>query len=331
MKDTAKHTNHPPSRDSATKTVAAAQAGLRTLTELFKGPLGDSFEAACNLITGIDGRVIVTGVGKSGHIGRKIAATLASTGTSAFFVHPSEANHGDLGMIASNDVILAVSWSGETVELKGIITYATRFSIPLIAITSNTDSTLGKVAAVCLELPKVEEACPNGLAPTTSTIMQLALGDSLAVALLKASGFSADEFGILHPGGSLGSGLTRISEIMHTGGEIPLVKENTSMPEAVMHLSEKRFGCVGIINEDGRLTGIFTDGDLARNLDKNLQELKVDDLMTRTPKTIKPDSLATTAMSMLNKHNISALIVTDGSRRPKGIIHLHDLLRIGVT
>lgn len=316
---------------SALRTITFERQGLEAVHDALSNGMGEAFEAACNIMRDIGGRVIVTGVGKSGHIGTKIAATLASTGTPAFFVHPSEANHGDLGMIARDDAIIALSWSGETAELKGVIAYSSRFSIPLIAITRNKNSALGKEATVCLELPTVEEACPNGLAPTTSTTMQMAIGDALAVALLESRGFSADDFGIYHPGGALGSKLTSVSEVMHTGDAIPLVAENTSMTEAVMTLSNKRFGCVGITDINGKLIGILTDGDLARNLDRDLQSLSVNDLMTRYPKTIKGSALVTSAMATLNSFNISALIVTDADNKPEGIIHLHDLLRIGVA
>jgi len=316
---------------SALRTLDFERKGLEALSEALSNGMGEPFEKACEIMRDIGGRVIVTGVGKSGHIGTKIAATLASTGTPAFFVHPAEANHGDLGMIARDDAIIALSWSGETAELKGVIAYSSRFSIPMIAITKNPGSALGKEAAVCLALPDVGEACPNGLAPTTSTTMQMALGDALAVALLESRGFSADDFGIYHPGGSLGSKLMHVREVMHTGDAIPLVDEHTPMPEAVMVLSEKRFGCVGVIDEKKTLVGILTDGDLARNLDKNLQDLSVNDLMTRDPKTIRGDALVTSAMATLNSFNISALIVTGPDGMPEGIIHLHDLLRIGVV
>lgn len=316
---------------SALRTIKTEVEGLSTLAREMDGKLGDSFSQACSIISNISGRVIVAGVGKSGHIGSKVAATLASTGTPAFFVHPAEANHGDLGMIARDDAVIALSWSGETAELKGILNYVARFSIPLIAVTRNRSSTLGREATICLELPLVDEACPNGLAPTTSTMMQMAIGDALAVALLEARGFSAEEFGVFHPGGSLGSSLTRVGDIMHQGDAIPLVKRNTTMPEAIMELSNKRFGCVGIVDDDNKTVGILTDGDLARNLDQNLQNLRVDDLMTSNPKTISTDALANAAMAMLNEFNISALLVTDGDNHPVGIVHMHDLLRIGVA
>ena len=317
--------------ESALRTIEFERQGLEAVSTALTNGMGDPFDEACQIIREIGGRVIVTGVGKSGHIGTKIAATLASTGTPAFFVHSSEANHGDLGMIARDDAVLALSWSGETSELKGVIAYSSRFSIPLIALTKNKNSALGKQATVCIELPSVEEACPNGLAPTTSTTIQMAIGDALAVALLESRGFSADDFGIYHPGGSLGSKLTSVREVMHTGDAIPLVAENTAMSDAVMVLSQKRFGCVGVCDAPGTLVGILTDGDLARNLDKNLQSLSVNDLMTRAPKTINGSALVTSALAMLDEFNISALIVTDADNKPEGIIHLHDLLRIGAA
>ena len=319
-----------PNIVSAIRTITTEKTGLETLARAFEGPLAEAFDDAVHTIKNITGRLIVTGMGKSGHIGSKIAATFASTGTPAFFVHPAEANHGDLGMIARDDAILAVSWSGESDELKGIIAYAKRFSIPLIAISSKADSALGKAATVNLCLPKEKEACPNGLAPTTSTIMQLATGDALAVALLESRGFSAEDFGVFHPGGSLGASLVHVSEIMHTGNEIPLVAGDTLMPHAIQELSRKRFGCVGIVSEDGQLVGIFTDGDLARNLDKDLRTLTVSELMTRNPKTVEPDILANSAMAMMDEFNISALIVVSEDK-PVGILHIHDLLRIGVA
>ncbi len=318
------------SRESALRTVKTEAAGLVRLGEALQEGIGEAFEEACSIIQGINGRVIVAGVGKSGHIGSKIAATLASTGTPAFFVHPSEANHGDLGMIARDDAIIALSWSGETAELKGIISYATRFSIPVIAITRNCDSTLGKMAAVCLELPKVEEACPNGLAPTTSTIMQMAMGDSLAVALLEARGFSADDFGIYHPGGTLGANLTRVREIMHTGGSIPLVAEDASLEETVREMTDKKLGCVGILGTGGTLAGIITDGDLRRHINRNILEMSTTQVMTDNPQTIHPDALATTAVAILNEKSITALFAIEDNK-PVGVVHMHDLLRIGVA
>lgn len=316
---------------SAIRTVETERAGLDALSRALSGSLHDSFCEAVRTIAEIRGRVIVTGIGKSGHIGSKIAATFASTGTPSFFVHPVEANHGDLGMIASDDVILAMSWSGETSELQGIVSYSRRFSIPLIAITSGERSALARESDILLLLPKEQEACPHGLAPTTSTLMQLSLGDALAVALLEARGFTATDFKTFHPGGKLGASLTHVGDIMHSGENMPLVPLGTSMPAAVMLLAQKHYGCVGVINGAGKLVGIVTDGDIARNLTRNLAELDVDDVMTRTPKTVRPTTLATAALGLLNQHNISALIVTDETAQPVGIVHFHDLLRIGVA
>ena len=316
---------------SAIRTVETERAGLVALSTALEGELHDAFCDAVRRIGDIGGRVIVTGIGKSGHIGVKIAATLASTGTPSFFVHPVEANHGDLGMIGRDDVILALSWSGETAELQGIVTYSRRFSIPLIAMTSGERSALARAADTVLLLPKALEACPHGLAPTTSTLMQLALGDAIAVALLEARGFTATDFKTFHPGGKLGASLSHIGDIMHSGENMPLVALGTSMPDAVHMLAQKRYGCVGVVNNDGILVGIVTDGDIARNLTRNLSELDVDDVMTRNPKTVKPSTLATAALGLLNQHNISALIVTDETFRPVGIVHFHDLLRIGVA
>jgi arabinose-5-phosphate isomerase len=286
---------------------------------------------AVELIAGITGRVIVTGVGKSGHIGVKVAATLASTGTPAFFVHAAEANHGDLGMIGKDDIVIALSKGGESAELRSIITYTRRFSIPLIAITCSENSSLSSAADIVLLVPNEEEACPNGLAPTTSTLLQLAMGDALAIALLEARGFTAVDFHVFHPGGKLGASLMHVGDIMHTGDRVPLVAKGTSMPEAITILSRKHFGCVGVLDEEGRLCGIVTEGDMARNLTRNLSELSVDDIMTRTPKTVKKTVLATGALALLNQHHIGALIVVDDDNRPVGLIHFHDLLRIGVA
>lgn len=316
---------------SAIRTIESEKAGLVALELALTNGLSEPFTRAVELIGGIAGRVIVTGVGKSGHIGSKIAASFASTGTPSFFVHPVEASHGDLGMITGDDVVLAISKSGEAAELRGILSYTRRFSIPLIAITAGATSTLARESDLVLLLPDVQEACPHGLAPTTSALLQLAMGDALAVSLLEARGFSASDFRTFHPGGKLGASLTHVKDVMHVGDRIPLVPAGTPMPEAVMTLSRKRFGCVGVIDGDGRLCGIVTEGDMARNLARDLSVLNVDDVMTREPKVIKETALATSAMALLDQHNISALIVTDDGRRPVGIVHFHDLLRIGVA
>ncbi len=322
---------HPQaSIESALRTVATEQAGIEALASALQDGLAEPFARAVEIVSGIKGRVIVTGVGKSGHIGSKIAATLASTGTPAFFVHPVEANHGDLGMIAGDDAIIALSWSGESPELKGIIAYSRRFSIPLIALTSGRTSALARAADVVVLLPRASEACPHGLAPTTSTLLQLVTGDALAIALLEARGFTPEHFRTFHPGGQLGANLTRISEIMRVGEQIPLVHLGTKMPEAVMTLSQKKVGCVCVVDGEGRLVGIVTDGDLARNLHRNLADTTVDEVMTRTPKTVEPQMFAGAAIALLNKHNISALVVAEGDR-PVGVVHFHDLLRIGAA
>ncbi len=315
---------------SAKRTLTTEQAGLVALADALVPPLSDEFVEAVKTIRRINGRVIVTGVGKSGHIGTKIAATFASTGTPSFFVHASEANHGDLGMISRDDAILALSWSGETTELKGVIAYSKRFSIPLIALTSKQDSTLGKEADIVLAVPKHPEACPHNLAPTTSALMQLAMGDALAIALLENRGFTAGDFRTFHPGGQLGASLTYIRDIMHSGDRIPLVASGTQMTEAIIQISEKGFGCVGVVNSDGMLTGIITDGDLRRNLKIDLLGEMVDSVMTANPKTIQPDMLAIGAMEILNNTSITALMVTDNGK-PVGIVHFHDLLKLGVA
>ncbi|HEX2147854.1 MAG TPA: KpsF/GutQ family sugar-phosphate isomerase [Pseudorhizobium sp.] len=316
---------------SALRTIGIEKNGLVALEQALQDALAEPFRRAVELILGLSGRVIVTGVGKSGHIGAKLAASLASTGTPASFVHAAEASHGDLGMISQRDAVIAVSWSGETAELQTIVAYCRRFSIPLIALTAGELSTLARESDVVLLLPKEQEACPHGLAPTTSTLMQLAVGDALAVALLEARGFTALDFRVYHPGGKLGAMLSHIGDIMHTGDSVPLVVRGTPLPEAVMVLSERRFGCVGVLDDDGKLCGIVTDGDLARGLNLNLGAMVVDDIMTPSPKTVGEKTLATKAMAILNEHKISSLIVTDEEKRPVGIVHFHDLLRVGVA
>ena len=316
--------------ESAVRTVVTEQAGMAALASALDDGLAAPFADAVEKIANIAGRVIVTGVGKSGHIAAKIAATLASTGTPAFFVHPSEANHGDLGMIAPDDAIIAMSWSGESAELKGIVGYSRRFSIPLVAITSNPASALARGADVVLCLPRAPEACPHGLAPTTSTLLQLAIGDAIAVALLEGRGFTADHFRTFHPGGQLGANLTQIRDIMHVGDELPVVAAGTPLPEAVLEISRKGFGCVGVLDGAGALAGIITDGDLRRNIGADLLSLRVEAVMTRSPRTVAPDTLAATALQMLNASAITTLMVVE-SGRTVGILHLHDLLRIGVA
>jgi len=292
--------------------------------------LGASFVAAVDTIRQARGRLIVSGMGKSGHIARKIAATLASTGTPAFFVHAADASHGDLGMITSEDVMLVLSWSGETEELRSLIDYSRRFAITLIAVTVSAESTLGKAADIVLALPPAREACPHNLTPTTSAIMQLALGDALAIALLESRGFTAIDFGVFHPGGKLGAALKFVRDVMHPGAAAPLIRRGALMSEAIVEMSAKGFGCVAVTAADGRLVGVVTDGDLRRHMRDDLLQTPVDKVMTASPKTIRADQLASEALQLLNTSKITALIVVDKDR-PVGIVHLHDLLRAGVA
>jgi len=315
---------------SALRTLDAEASGITALAAALQTGLGAAFAHAIDLILHAKGRVIITGLGKSGHIGRKIAATFASTGTPAFFVHAAEASHGDLGMITPDDIVLAISWSGEQPEMKNLITYAKRFRIRLIAMTAEAESTLGQAADIALTLPKAREACPHNLAPTTSSVLQLAMGDALAIALLEGRGFTSVDFSVLHPGGKLGAMLKYVRDLMHTGDSIPLTALGTQMSDALVEMSSKGFGCVGITNGNGHLVGIVTDGDLRRHMRPDLMTARVDEIMTKGPKTIGANLLAGEALELLNASKITALIVTD-ARKPIGIIHLHDLLRAGVA
>ena len=315
---------------SALRTLDAEASGVTALASAMQSDLGAAFSAAVDLIRDAKGRVIVTGLGKSGHIGRKIAATFASTGTPAFFVHAAEASHGDLGMITADDVILALSWSGEQAEMKNLVAYATRFRIAVIAMTADGDSTLGKAADVALVLPKAREACPHNLAPSTSSLMLLALGDSLAIALLEGRGFTSIDFSVLHPGGKLGALLKYARDLMHAGDAVPVKPLGTLMSDALVEMTSKGFGCVGIVDNKGQLVGIVTDGDLRRHMRPDLLTALVDDVMTKNPKTIGGDLLAGEALDMLNTAKITAVIVAEG-KTPIGIVHLHDLLRAGVA
>ena len=316
--------------DSALRTLEANVEGIQALATAMRDGLGQPFIAAVELIRAAKGRVIVTGMGKSGHVARKISATLASTGTPAFFVHPGEASHGDLGMVTPDDVLLALSWSGETAELKNLIDFSRRFRVGLIALTAVADSTLGKAADVTLVLPQAREACPHNLAPTTSSLMQLALGDALAIALLESRGFTAVDFGVLHPGGRLGALLKFARDVMHSGDSIPVAALGTKMSEAVVRMTAKGFGCIGVTDSGGRLVGIITDGDLRRHMRPDLLDARVDEVMTRAPKTIRPDQLVSETLDILNTMKITALFVVDGGR-PVGIVHFHDLLRAGAA
>ncbi len=319
-----------PKLSPAVHTLRVEAAGLVALEEALCGEMGEAFERVLDLIGAARGRVMVTGMGKSGHIGAMIAATLAPTGTPAFFVHPAEASHGDLGMIAPEDVVVALSWSGETAELKNIVFYSRRFRVPLVAVTSRADSTLAQAADVALVLPRVEEACPHGLAPTTSALIQLALGDALAIALLEKSGFTADDFFKFHPGGSLGSTLAHVRDVMHGGDRLPIAPIGTLMNEALLLISQKGFGCLGIVDRAGRLIGIITDGDLRRHLSGDIFERRVEEVMTPDPKTIAPDALVASALEILNSAAIMALMVVENDK-PVGIVHMHDLLKIGAA
>jgi arabinose-5-phosphate isomerase len=314
---------------SALRTVGLETDGLKALEAMLRTSMAETFARATALMARAHGRVIVTGIGKSGLVGRKIAATLASTGTPAYFVHATEASHGDLGMVTEKDVILALSWSGETAELGSIISYTRRFAVPLIAVTSRADSALAKASEVVLLLPHAEEACPHRLAPTTSTTMQMVLGDCLAMALLEGKGFSAQDFKAFHPGGQLGASLRHVGDIMHKGASLPVVREGTLMSEALVTMSEKSFGCLGVVDAKGKLAGIITDGDLRRKMGSNLLGMRCADIMTARPKTIGPSALASTALEMLNAAKITSLFVVEAGK-PVGIVHVHDLLRLGV-
>ena len=307
--------------------VAEAQA----LTSLAEG-IGPAFVEAVGILSGVSGRVVVSGIGKSGHIARKIAATLASTGTPALYVHPADASHGDLGMITPQDAVIALSNSGETNELRDLILYTRRFSIPLIAIVGRAHSTLVEAADLHLLLPEVGEACPMGLAPTTSTTCMLALGDALAVALLERRGFSAHDFAVFHPGGKLGSQLLRVEQLMHKGADLPLIGPDASLADAVLEMTEKRLGCVGVV-ADGRLIGIITDGDLRRHMAPDVLTRAAREIMTRDPRTIGPRALAVEGVAAMNgpPRPVNVLFVIDGDDHPVGALHLHDCLKAGIA
>ena len=299
--------------------------------EMMKGELDDTLSKVLDVILKCKGRVIVTGMGKSGHIGRKIAATFASTGTPSFFVHPGEASHGDLGMLTDEDVVLAISNGGESKELSDILMYCKRYNIPLIAMTKNPNSTLGKAGDYLLKLPDDGEACPLGLAPTSSTTATLVMGDVIAIALMERKGFSETDYKRRHPGGKLGAMLCKVSDLMHSGDEMPIIHDDAIMQEALMVMSEKMLGCVGIVDKKGLLVGMITDGDLRRWMSPNLIEEKVSTVMTKNPKTIRPDVLASEAVYVMNNtgRGITNLFaVEDG--KPVGLIHIHDCLRAGV-
>lgn len=314
--------------DTARRVIRAEADALSALADALDGALSDAVE----LVLNAPGRVIVSGIGKSGHIARKIAATLASTGTPAYFVHPAEASHGDLGMVTGGDVVLAISNSGEAPELANLLAYTRRFDIPLIGITSKAQSTLGNHCDIALVMPKQSEACGTGVVPTTSTTMTLALGDALAVALMEHRAFSAENFRDFHPGGKLGAQLASVGDLMHKGDAVPLSGEDTPMSDTLLTISQKGFGVVGVLDDNGYLAGIVTDGDLRRNM-AGLLDLTAGKVMTRDPRTISPNALAEEAVNVMQSKKITCLFVVDpdGSRNVIGILHIHDCLRAGVV
>lgn len=313
--------------------IRVLETEAQALSELSRF-LDDRFVQAIDLIASAEGRVIVTGMGKSGHVGKKIAATFASTGTPAFFVHPAESSHGDMGMIVRGDVVLALSNSGEAKELNDLIEYTRRSAIPLIGITSRPQSTLATRSDIALILPPCPEACPNGLAPTTSTTLTLALGDALAITLLEKKGFTAKDFRVYHPGGKLGQQLMTVTEIMHKGDNLPVASENISVTEAVKIISDKGFGCIGLVDGNGKLSGIITDGDIRRKLSADIMTKTAKDIMSLNPRTVGADTLVAEAMAIMNDlkntfRKITTLLVVDGEGKPVGLLHIHDCLRAG--
>lgn len=296
--------------------------------EELKNILDDSLTAALDLIEQAKGRIILTGMGKSGHIAKKIAASLASTGTPSFFMHPAEASHGDLGMVTEDDIIIAISNSGESRELVDVLNYSKRFGIKLIAITKNPDSSLGKAGDIVLKLPQAKEACPLGLAPTSSTTATLVLGDVITVGMIKRKGFSKAQFNQRHPGGKLGSILQRVKDLMHTGDEMPILEEHSTLKELILEMTSKRLGCVGLINKQGELTGIFTDGDLRRCIEKNAQTALAIDIMTKNPTIASKDMFTSEAVKIMNDKKITNMFVVE-DKKPIGAIHIHDLLKNG--
>ena len=322
-----------PTVDDA-RLIETGRQALRTEGEAligFADALGDSFAEAVKRILAVPGRVVVSGMGKSGHVGRKIAATLASTGTPALFVHPAEASHGDLGMITDQDIALVLSNSGETRELADIIAHTRRFGIPLIGVASRSESTLLRAADIALPLPPAPEVCRIGMAPTTSTTLTMALGDALAVALMECRDFTAERYRVFHPGGRLGAQLLKVADLMHTGDEMPLVDPETSMRDTIVEMSSKGFGIVGLIDSEGALAGVVTDGDLRRNMD-GLLERVAGDVATPDPKSIRADALASEALAIMNapRRALCLFVLDEDGRRPVGILHVHDCLRAGV-
>lgn len=314
-------------RLSAIRTI---DSEIKAIEELKHSLDSSSLTQALDFMQNSKGRIIITGMGKSGHIGKKIAASLASTGTPSFFVHPAEASHGDLGMITEDDVVIAISNSGESRELIDILNYCKRFGIKLVAITKNAKSSLGKAGDVVLLLPNNGEACPLGLAPTSSTTATLVLGDILTIGMIERKGFSKEDFNDRHPGGKLGSILKRVSDLMHVGQDMPILDENSNMQAVLLEMTSKRLGCVGFINQAGDLTGILTDGDLRRCLSSKILEEKAVDLMTKNPKTIAPNAMSAEALKIMHDKKITNLFVVE-NKKPVGVIHIHDLLNNGVA
>jgi arabinose-5-phosphate isomerase len=309
--------------ESAQKALSDEIEGLSLLKEFFNS----DFEKAVDAIFNSKGKVVVTGVGKSGHIGRKISATLSSTGTPSYFIHPTEASHGDMGMIEEKDIILAISWSGETTELGNIVKYALENKIKLIGLSSNKESHLAKSSNIALNIPMVEEACPNGLAPTTSTTMQLVIGDAIAISLLNIRDFNKDNFRSLHPGGQLGAALAIVKDVMHSGESLPTIDIGSPMSEALIKISEKGFGCIGVISNNS-LEGIITDGDLRRHMGPEILNNKVESIMTKRPQMVSSKLLVSDALKLINNLGIQGLFVTDDGKSPIGFVNFHDLIRV---
>ena len=307
----------------AKNTLSTEIKELKNLSKIFN----NNFYKAVILLSKVKGRVIVTGIGKSAHIGNKISATLASTGTPSYLIHATEASHGDLGGITKDDCILAISNSGETSELKNIISYSKRFDIPMVSISSNSKSTLHKNSTVGIVYKKPVEACPHNLAPTSSTTLMLVIGDCIAMALLELKGFKSSQFKSFHPGGNLGKDLQKVSEIMHVGSSLPLAKENDKMSKTLITMTKKSFGCIGVIDSKKKLIGIITDGDLRRSMNNNLFNLKASNLMTKKPSTGDKDMLVGEALNIMNYKKITSLFICE-KNKPIGIIHVHDLLRL---
>jgi len=318
--------SRPSDIDVARRVLASEAAGLAALSAV----LDDSFVKAVDIMEAAKGRVVVSGMGKSGNIAQKIVATLASTGTPAQYVNAAEASHGDLGMITLQDVVLTLSYSGETAELSDLVAFTRLMKIPLIAMSGRAGSSLDKAGDVSLVLPNMAEACPHNLAPTTSTTAMMALGDALAVALLERKGFSAEDFNALHPGGRLGRRFIKLSDIMHRGDAVPLARHDTLMSEALLTMTAKSLGCVGVVGADGSLVGIITDGDLRRHMESSLFERRASEIMTKSPLTVSPTMLAAAVLGLMNDRKITALFAVEGNR-PVGIIHIHDLLRAGIV